>query len=208
MVQVHTPALPPNLGGKKENKMKEEWRPIPGYEGHYEVSNKGRVRSLTRIVDERNGSKQKHHGKLLTTSLNGRGYLRVKLYRNGTQRSLTVHRLVAKAFLGAPENDALVCCHNNGIKTDNRVTNLRWDTLSSNYHDMEKHGTNPWLNREECPRGHPLIEPNLSPWAWKKGRRNCLSCARSRALARKRGEQDYYKYADGYLKSLMEESSA
>ena len=206
MVQVHTPALPPKLGGKKEKKMKEEWRPIPGYEGHYEVSNKGRVRSLTRLIEDKRGVREKHHGKSLVTSLNRRGYLSVRLCRNGTKRSLTVHRLVAKAFLGTPEDETLVCCHNNGIKTDNRVTNLRWDTIASNYHDMEKHGTNHWLNKKERPRGHPLIEPNLAPWAWKKGRRNCLSCARSRSLALKRGEKDYYKYADSYLQSLMQDS--
>ena len=57
--------------------MKEEWRPIPGYEGHYEVSNKGRVRSLTRLVEDKHGVRQKRYGKVLVTSLNRWGYPQV-----------------------------------------------------------------------------------------------------------------------------------
>lgn len=188
--------------------MKEEWRPIPGWEGYYEVSNGGRVRSLARVIVNKHGDEQKFRGRMLTARMGNRGYLCVRLSRDGKHKRARVHRLVAEAFHGVPTDENLVCCHNNGVKTDNRAINLRWGTLASNYHDMEKHGTNHWLNKKECPRGHPLVEPNLTPWGLRNGSRQCLSCARSRSLAVKRGEQDYYKYANRYLAALMSDSAA
>lgn len=202
---VRLPSWPQILEGEK---MEEEWRPVPGWEGYYEASSEGRVRSLSRVIVNKHGVEQKFRGRILTAHLGNRGYLCVRLSQDGKHKRARVHRLVAEAFHGVPSDENLVCCHNNGVKTDNRAVNLRWGTIASNYHDMEKHGTNPWLNRKECPRGHPLVEPNLSPWGLRNGSRQCLSCARSRSLAIKRGEKDYYKYANRYLAALMNDSAA
>lgn len=111
--------------------------------------------------------------------------------------------MVALTFLGEPDLPELFCCHNNGNKHDNRASNLRWDTASANNYDAVKHGAHYWANRTECPRGHALVDFNLAPWALRRGSRVCWACARSRSLALKRGETEYYKYSDQYFEQLM-----
>ena len=97
----------------------EEWKPIDGFEGLYAVSNRGRVKNLI-------------SGKVLKPIINPHGYAAVALF-NGYDKpkQITVHRLVAQAFLPNPDNLAQVN-HRNEIKTDNRVENLEWVTASKN----------------------------------------------------------------------------
>ena len=117
-------------------KIDEIWMPVQGYEGIYEVSNLGRVRSLTRVVSiysyltntmfERtieSRIKSIHHDKY--------GYGMVNLKKNGEHRTEKVHRLVAKAFIPNPQNKPCVD-HINGVRDDNRVENLRWCTVKEN----------------------------------------------------------------------------
>lgn len=83
----------------------EEWRPIPGYDGYYEVSSNGRVRSLDRVrpVRNRHGgtSLRRDKGKVISPCANGNGYVYVSLHRGtGTRQNFYIHRLVAQTFLG------------------------------------------------------------------------------------------------------------
>ena len=107
--------------------MSEEWRDIDGYEGRYQVSSMGRVKSLEwtdslgRTVKER----------ILKPNVVGRGYLRVVLYAGGKTRMFFVHRLVCEAFHENPGNKPQVN-HVNEDKTDNRACNLEWSTRREN----------------------------------------------------------------------------
>lgn len=113
--------------------MTEEWRAITSYEGLYEVSNLGRVRSLDRDIDSaRWGTVQFRRGRVLCPGLDSQGYPQIQLCRNGRIVPVSVHRLVAIAFLGAPKEGRIQVNHKYGIKTDNRATELEWVTPKEN----------------------------------------------------------------------------
>jgi hypothetical protein len=109
----------------------EQWRAIPGFEGFYEVSDLGRVRSLERDEPYRRrpGSfLRRRPARLLALSRGSNGYLTV-LLRGKTH---TVHTLVLKAFVG-PRPAGLCCCHfPDPSPANNQLSNLRWDTYAAN----------------------------------------------------------------------------
>lgn len=105
--------------------MNEEWRPIEGYEGLYEVSNTGRVRSLDMYVKIGYGSYRLHKGKVLSPGKNKDGYLLINLHCNEKNKKCLVHRLVAQAFIPNPDNLPQVN-HKDEDKLNNRVENLEW----------------------------------------------------------------------------------
>ena len=120
--------------------MQEVWKAVPGYEGRYEVSDQGRVRSLDRTVNQKS-----RWGTLYTSTRKGQllrpgrmpgGHLSVVIGRGNSQ---CVHKLVLLAFVG-PAPDKHECCHNNGNPADNRLENLRWGTRSENIKDAYAHG--------------------------------------------------------------------
>lgn len=115
--------------------MIEEWRNINGYEGMYEVSDKGRVRSLPRKV-KNNHSYKIVSGKILKQTNIKKGYKRVTFSVNQKSKSFLVHRLVAAAFIENPKN-YLIINHIDENPTNNRVENLEWCTYKHN----ANHGT-------------------------------------------------------------------
>ena len=128
-----TPSSPPtSFGARMQNRafcletMQEVWKPIPGYEGWYEVSDQGHVRTFRRGAN----------GRLLKPGRMPQGHLSVALGRGNSQ---CVHKLVLLAFVG-PAPDKHECCHNNGDPADNRLENLRWGTRSENIKDAYAHG--------------------------------------------------------------------
>jgi hypothetical protein len=110
--------------------MKEIWKSVSGYEGRYEVSSNGKVKSVERYKNDR-GRNIKVEEKLLCQQKTRDGYLQVYLSKNGVTKGLRVHRLVALAFIPNPNKKQEVN-HINEIKTDNRVCNLEWVTRVEN----------------------------------------------------------------------------
>ena len=111
----------------------EEWRDIPGYEGLYQASNFGKIRSLTKKIVQFNGynySEKKYNGKILKPSI-VRGYERVLLQDKGIKRNYFVHRLVAMTFIENPNNLPYIN-HKDENKLNNKVENLEWCTQSYN----------------------------------------------------------------------------
>lgn len=120
--------------------MSERWRPVPGYEGSYEVSDAGRVRSLDRVVMRSDGRRRRFEGRLLSPGVLRSGHLVVGLHRRGAQETMCVHRLVLLAFVGPPA-PGRIACHNDGDASNNALSNLRWDTHKNNTADMRRHDT-------------------------------------------------------------------
>ena len=118
-----------------ETSVSELWRAVVGHEGKYEVSNLGRVRSITRRVKAGRGRTRINKGRVLSQFPDGYGSLQVMIYK-----PVRVHTVVAAAFVG-PRPDKHDVCHNNGDILDNRPSNLRYDTRGGNLADMDKHGT-------------------------------------------------------------------
>lgn len=127
------------------NTIMSTWKDVVGFEGYYQVSADGRVRSVGRAIKCANRwgnvATRTYPGKELTPYVNHDrgGYRYVSLHRDG-QIMRRVSVLVAEAFLG-PRPDGMVVCHNNGVPHDDRVANLRYDTPKMNSADQEIHGT-------------------------------------------------------------------
>lgn len=119
----------------------EEWRPVPGREGAYEVSSFGRLRSLDRIAPNSLGHMRHYRGRMLAPSIDRDGY---ECCQIGRKVHVKVHRLVALAFIGEPPSDQHVVCHSDGVPGNNRASNLRYDTAAGNSADLDTHGTRPF----------------------------------------------------------------
>lgn len=133
---------------------KEYWRPVVGYEGLYEGSNLGRVKSLDRWVKCPNGTVRFYKGKILKPRTNGRGYLQVTLSKNGKIKNFLVHRLVAEAFL--QNNDNLPCVnHKDENPQNNNVNNLEWCSYEYN----NKYGTR--IERDALTKSKPVLQYTL-----------------------------------------------
>jgi len=123
-----------------EHSTEEEWRPIDGYEGRYEVSSLGRVRSLDHVVEFRTATGDERkltvRGRLLKLTPNNHGYMQCGL----SNKTHIVHALVLAAFHGR-RPDGLECRHLDGNKLNNAAFNLTWGTSKENGQDCVRHGT-------------------------------------------------------------------
>lgn len=117
----------------------ENWVDVKGWEGFYQVSNYGNVRSLSRTKTVKNGGVQEVKGRVLTPQTDRFGYYRVCFTRDGKSVYKRVNRIVAQAFIPNPDNLPQVN-HKNECKTDNRVENLEWcdAKYNSNYGSRNK----------------------------------------------------------------------
>lgn len=123
-----------------ENQTTEVWKAVSGYEGFYEVSDYGNVKSLNRVVNHAQRTK-KIKERIFSYRLGGRGYPVVNLARGGHNKTFCTYKLVMLAFNGFPPNGTEIA-HNNGNKLDSRLSNLRYDTPKGNNADKINHGTN------------------------------------------------------------------
>lgn len=106
---------------------KEIWKDIPGYEGYYQVSNCGRVKSLDRVKCD--GIRMK--GRIKKTHYDDCGYELIQLRKDGSYKHLSIHRLVASAFIPNPDNLPQVN-HKDEVRNHNTVDNLEWCTVEYN----------------------------------------------------------------------------
>ena len=113
------------------SKIVEEWRPVVGYEGLYEVSDWGNVRSVDRMVKSKGSGERLVTGRLLKQYTDKDGYKRVGLHRNHKQVVVGVHQLVARAFIDNPDNLPIID-HIDSHRDNNMADNLRWFTVPLN----------------------------------------------------------------------------
>lgn len=182
----HLPLVVPATPGVSRMAPRPEgawkWLPVPGYP-NYEVSDRpdfwSRPRTTTR-------------GGLVKAFPGPKGYLTIRLSRDGALKTEYVHRLVAAAFLG-PCPKGMDVCHNDGNNTNNAPGNLRYDDRSGNHHDKKQHGTDRWANSETCGAGHPWAQETTIVRLNRDGsfkRRQCSICLEGwRATANQRARE-------------------
>lgn len=135
----------------------EQWKDIPGYEGRYQVSDRGDVKSLAfkQRYLLRNGQEAWRTTKerLISRQITNSGYFIVHLYADGLRKAHTVHSLVAKAFIPNPDNLPEVN-HRDGRKSNCRVVNLEWTSRSDNKHHAVATGLNTQARAVVAPNGN------------------------------------------------------
>lgn len=172
---------------------REIWKPIPGFEGEYEVSSRGRVRSLDRVktyLGRRGGRPMDISIPLRGKEIKGvidRGYVNVKLgIGSGAHYHVGIHRLICMAFHG-PCPDGMQAAHINGDRMDNRPENLIWATPSENCKHRAGHGTT--IMGELSPNAkltneHVLAARDLSSAGWSPQRIADIFGVRGSTIAR------------------------
>lgn len=120
---------------------REIWKPIEGFEGHYEVSNTGKIKSLERQRITKGGGVTIVHERLLKQKISKFGYCEVSLLKNAKHKTFKVHRLVAFAFIPNPENKPEIN-HKDGNKLNNSASNLEWNTPLENKRHAYANGLN------------------------------------------------------------------
>lgn len=149
----------------------EQWKPVVGYEGLYEVSDHGRVRSVDRVLVKSDGRRMTIKGKLLKGGTH-QGYVNHKM--QGVTKY--THVMVLEAF-DRPRHPGEEARHLNDIKSDNRLINLRWGSRSDNAKDRVRNGIHNNAKKTHCPQGHEYTPENTYVYGTK---RVCKTCIRIR----------------------------
>lgn len=171
--------------------MSMHWAPIPGYEGRYEASDTGLIRSLDRVIEVRNGSRWKPgepgtpgirrlKGKVLRPGKLGNANHRHVVLAGRAGR--TVHSLVLEAFIG-PCPPGMEARHLDDDPTNNNLSNLVWGTRSENSGDAIRNDKHFHAGLTHCKRGHELTPENTQrhgPDTANANQRTCLACRRER----------------------------
>ena len=157
------------------------WKPIPGWEGYYEASDTGLIRSVARTVLHR-GHPRKIATRILRPGTNPKGYQIAVLARDGGRFAYPVHRLVGETFLG-PLPEGMQTLHIDGDNSNNAVSNLRYGTPAENNRDITRHGRNVNAAKTHCPQGHGYTPDNLLGNG--ANGRKCRACHRQRNAARR-----------------------
>lgn len=163
--------------------MTEQWRPVPGYESRYEVSDHGRVRSLGFYMKNRGKTKSWKPGRILDGfAIQPQGYRGVTLVdEQGAHKVHKVHRLVLRAFVGEPPPDKPNGLHQDDNPANNHLSNLRWGTYRDNTYDSIENGSHVQSRKRRDALGHLLVAPNLVECTAEQGNRSCLACKLSQA---------------------------
>lgn len=151
----------------------ENWKPVVGFEGLYEVSDQGRVRSLDHSTTGKDGRTRRYKGRVLVGSVDSSGRIQVVLSKEGKGHYRRVHRLVLEAFVG-PCPPGYEGCHWDDDRSNNHLSNLRWDTSSANSMDLVRNGNHNHARKTHCKHGHEFTEQNtgIRP----NGVRWCRAC--------------------------------
>ena len=118
---------------------REIWKDIKDYEGLYQVSSNGIIKSLPRTIIKRNGQHQKRQGKILSPSLDRYGYPKVVLHKNNIKKNESIHKLVGVSFLNKKETQNQIN-HLDGNKLNNNIKNLEWVSAKDNTQHAIKNG--------------------------------------------------------------------
>ena len=153
----------------------ERWLPVPGWEGLYEVSDLGRVRSLDRYVRTHHNGRRLVPGRILKPQPASKyGHLKVGFSSEGSKiRWYQIHQLVMLAFVG-PCPDGMEIRHIDSMPWNNALANLAYGTRKENAQDRVQNGTDNHARKTHCPTcGLPYDEANTY---WYKGARQCKNC--------------------------------
>jgi hypothetical protein len=170
---------------------------VPGFEGLYEASTLGRVRSLDRV----DAAGRDIKGRVLKPGVLKSGRLQVTLCKDGVNHQMKVHQVIALAFHGpCPEGQETRHWPDRDV-TNNRPENLCYGTKRDNFLDSAEHGTHKELRKTHCPRNHPLEAPNLrdreNDW------RECLACHHAHALVKTQQHLNFREVADACYDEIV-----
>ncbi|HBE6984822.1 TPA: NUMOD4 motif-containing HNH endonuclease [Staphylococcus aureus] len=187
--------------------MEEIWKDIPHFEGYYQVSILGNVKSVNRTVKYKDGRVYEYPSKYLKQREDPNGYLQVGFNVNGNKSTHRTHRLVAETFLGKPKGKLMSVNHIDGIKSNNKLENLEWVTYSENtkkgyelglFEKVKKVASDRWKNNKlQCKPVEIVVKDNKEKLKFDSAR-NASRCVGQcenyfTELLRKGGENKKYK---------------
>lgn len=154
----------------------EEWRPVVGYEGRYEISDHGRVKSLARRVW--NGRAYARHPERIMKTADASHYPKVVLRDGESGKKVYVHDLVLTHFVGDKPVGGYAR-HLDDDKDNNHLSNLRWGTPSDNSYDRVRNGNDHHAKRTHCKNGHEFTPDNIRRDPRAPGTRYCIACEKA-----------------------------